>query len=399
MTYEAPGRVRDLGDELGGRWNAEVRRAYERQRKLHTRFFVLDPGELVEPAVTSGVTWPANPLEPTFCEDDATVRALCDWLPRARNALHSEYCEYAVVHREDGDGRMRPKRVQVTTELAEYWLTLAVHSPARLRAEAADVLGEEPAWAQLYGVADPEALDEEERRLRFAIAMAGHGGDAELERAGVPRDPQGRLNTENAVFMTHPINGLNDLLYIALFGARPYAVKGRGEFPGRATSNDIFAAAKVPHLACRHADPAAAAAAYGAVLGSRALSFANPLGMYLRSFNDEPLQVGGEPIPPEWVRWGRGREGMHQRLELGPGDEDDAFLDDIEVAVGNERQRLAGGYQLLKLLEVGPLLATGKTEPADRAELVEIPVAGPIECSRTDICRTVAELKAERERA
>jgi len=43
-----------------------------------------------------------------------------------------------------------------------------------------------------------------------------------LVAAGVPAQPTGRLNTDNALFMTHPINGLDDLLYI-MFGAKPYA--------------------------------------------------------------------------------------------------------------------------------------------------------------------------------
>ncbi len=398
MTYEAPGRVEELSDDLRARWNFEIFRAYEALQDLQTRFFEIDPGALKQPRVTSGVAWPADPFGPTFCADDGRVRALCDWAARGRQMLHNEYCEYAVLEGEDATGRPRPKRVQVTTELREYWLTLATYDPEQVLAAAADVLGSEPGWSELYGVSNPRALDEGDRRRCFATEMAGHGNDPELEAAGVPRNPRRGLNTENAVFMTHPINGLDDLLYILLFGARRFVVPGPDGAPRRAGKDEVFAAAGLPQLACRHADPTTAMAAYEAVLADRALSVANPLGVYLRPFNRHLLQVDGAPIDEGWVRWSRGKDGLYQRLELGPSDEDDAFLDDIEVAVGAERQPLTGGYQLLKILEVGPLIATGEAEPASETEFAEVPAADPIECRSTGICKKVIELEAERSR-
>jgi len=57
--------------------------------------------------------------------------------------------------------------------------------------------------------------------IAFSTLVAGHGNDGKLVAAGVPAQPTGRLNTDNALFMTHPINGLDDLLYIVMFGAKP----------------------------------------------------------------------------------------------------------------------------------------------------------------------------------
>jgi hypothetical protein len=393
MAYEVPGHVERISPELTDLWNGEIIRAYEARAKLHTRFFVLNPDDLKGSQVTDGVTWPADPLGPSFCADTGTMQALCDWGNRGRQAFHNEYCEYAVVYRQDGNGRTRPKRVQVTTELREYWLTLATHDPEQLRSAAADVLDMEPAWEELYGVPDPARLAKAERRLRFAATMAGHGEEPDLKEAGVPRDPAGVLNTENAVFMSHPINGLNDLLFIVLFGARHFAVREPGGELRRAERNDVLA--KQRALACRHGDPAAVLAAYEAVLGGRAIGFANPLGMYLRPFNHRVLELAGQPIPQAWVRWNRGEAGMFQRLELGPADDDDAFLDDIEFNVGQERQRLRGGYQLLRMLEVGPLLATGVTRPASEEEFERVATGGPIECSDDGACKEVSRLKGE----
>jgi deferrochelatase/peroxidase EfeB len=378
------------------RWNEEIAARYRSLGDLHTRFFADEPGALGGPVTTLPVRWPAEPLEPTFCLDGDAVRELCDGGARGRQVLQNEYCEYAVVRRADASGRLRPKRVQVTTELREYWLALATHDPDLVRAAAADVLGEEPRWSELYGVADPGRLTPAERRVQFAVTMAGHGGDPEMEAAGVPAAPVGSLNAENAVFMTHPINGLDDLLFVVLLGARRFAVRGSDGALRRAEAGEIFANRR--HLACRHGDPVAVLAAYDAVLEGRAVAFADPLGVYIGPLNRELFRIEGEAIPTDWARWRRGAEGMFQRLELGPGDEDDAFLDDIEVLSGQERAPLRGGHQLLERLEVGPLLATAPTEPAAEEELEILAAAKPIECREAVDCTRFRRLAAERRR-
>lgn len=405
MAYDVPGRADKVGEALRERWNEAILAVHDSLTQppppnifdLRTRFFEIDPAALTDPETTTVVKWAGDPLEPTFCTDIATVRTLSDWGSRGRHALQNEYCEYAVTRVLDSEGRLRPKRVQVTTELREYWLTLATYSPTQLLTAATDVLDSAPTWRQLYGVDDPKPLTEDERRLRFAVTMAGHGGDPRLIKAGVPANPVGRLNTENAVFMTHPINGLDDLIFIVLFGARRFAVrKADGTFR-EAAPEDIFA--DRAELFCRHADPAAALAAYTQVLAGKAVGFANPLGMYLRPFALEPFQFQGETIPEHWVRWRRGKEGMFQRLEFGPSDEDDAFLDEIEVAVGQDRQPLSGGHQLVRQLEVGPLVAVGPTAPANEADFVLVPEGQPIDCEATGICTMVRALKREHDEA
>ena len=132
----------------------------------------------------------------------------------------------------------------------------------------------------------------------------------------------GRLNTDNALFMTHPINGLDDLLYIVLFGARPYARGDVGDLQP-ATREQIFREFGVEQLACRHADPAAAMGAHGAAFDGRTVALADPLGMYISSFSEDVFVVQDNPVPEAWIRWGRGREeGFYQRLEFGPDDDD-----------------------------------------------------------------------------
>jgi hypothetical protein len=390
VPYSAPGHADELDEELLERWNGVVQANYEALLpKLESRFFVLDPA--LANASPAPVEWFADPAEPAVCVSEAVAQELCDWDARGRHATQDEYCEFAVVRRADADGRMRPKRVQITTELAEYWTCVAAADPDRVRSMAEAVLGVDVGWDDLYG-GDPGPMDEHARTIAFARLMAGHGGHDELSSQNVPADPVGRLNTENALFMTHPINGLDDLLYIVLFGAKPYAVAD----PERrqATRDEIFRHYEVEYLACRHADPTAAMSAYGAAWNAAQVAFADPLGMYLLQFERDVLVYGDEPIPDRWVRFSRGQEGMYQRLEVGPADDDEEFLDDIVVAAGAAERPLTGGYQLLKLISVGPHVVAAPTTPIGDDEYVMIePSQDPIPCHEAEFCKEVAKLK------
>jgi hypothetical protein len=260
MPYDAPGRADALSPELAERWNATILDTFEGLSGLDSRFFSIDDGALADRAEVDAVHWPGDPLEPLSCFDEDVVRALTDWGHRGRHELQNEYCEYAVVLRPDAAGALRPKRVQLTTELREYWMCLAVHDPGLLQRVASDVLGRDVGFGELYG-GDPAGMDEDARRVAFGLEVAGHGNDDALVSRGVPPQPRGALNRENALFMTHPINGLDDLIFIVLFGARHFMVRTAGGFEV-ATRDDIFRGGREA-LACRHADPAAALGAYG----------------------------------------------------------------------------------------------------------------------------------------
>jgi hypothetical protein len=397
MAYSVPGKADDLGQPLVARWNDTIQATWESLADLRSRFMTLDFTELEQP-VPAAIKWFGDPAEPQFCIDEETARNLSDWEVRGRHALHNEYCEYVVVHRRDRSGRLRPKRIQVTSELREYWSTVAVADPDAVRQMATATLGFEPSWEDLYGVRDPSALDEDAREIAFGHTVAGHGNHQRLQQAGVPAQPTGALNRDNALFMTHPINGLDDLVYIVLFGAHPYTVREGGSRRA-ATRQEIFIAEGVEHLACRHADPAAAVGAHAAAMAGRTVAFADPLGMYLQSLAQDLFLVGDEVVPDDWVRWGRGQEGMRQRLEFGPGDDDAEFLDDIVVAEGASEEPLTGGYQLLKQMEIGPRVLAGAPSTVREREFKDLDVPNPtIECREADVCDVMATLKAEFDR-
>lgn len=395
MGYAPPGRADQLSDELVGRWNDQINSAYQAlEPRFGSRFFSVDPEAVGDP-ITVQVGWFGDPAEPSFCLDQQAAQQLSDWGVRGRHQLHNEYCEYAVVAATDPQGNVRPKRVQITTELPEYWLGVATWAPSVVRDMVEQVLGVQPAWPELYGpgVTDPDRLSPRQRRVGFATQVAGNVGDPQLKGVNVPDLPVGALNTANALFMTHPINGLDDLLYIVLFGARPYARRTAGGVEP-ATREEIFRAYDVPHLACRHADPAAAMAAAGAAFEGRTVAFADPLGMYLKSFTAEVFTFDGQPVPDEWVRFSRGEPDRFQRLDFGPGDDDPQFLDDITVVLGASEAPLRGGYQVVQQLEVGPLVLLGQESRVADNEYVLVQEGQPIRCNEAAVCESIAVLKA-----
>jgi hypothetical protein len=402
MPYDAPGYADELGDQLRERWNETIARAYASQNPaLKSRFFTLDPDALRDARASAAITWPGDPCKPAFCVGEENAQALSDWGLTGRRAVQLEYCEYMVLTARDATGALRPKRVEVTTEFREYWACVAMHEPERVRTMATEVLGAEPSWEELFGVGDPHALSVAEREIAFGHTVAGHGNDRRLRVAGVPAQPTGRLNMERALFMTHPINGIDDLIYVAIFGAHAYAVSER-DARRRATGDDIFSAFNVTHLACNHADPTIALGIYDLVFGGGQVAFANPLGMYIRVPSLDVFSYRGAPVPGDWVRFSRGRPGSYQRLVFGPPDEHDAFLDDVTLALGASELPLTGGYQLLRELEIGPLLLVGEADPIHESEweLLE-PASAAIVCDDAESCKAVRDLlqRFEAERA
>jgi hypothetical protein len=195
--------------------------------------------------------------------------------------------------------------------------------------------------------------------------------------------------------MTHPINGLDDLIYIVMFGARPYARRTSGGIEP-ATREQIFRSYGVEHLGCRHADPTAAMGAHAAAFNGMTAAFANPLGMYIRSFTKDVFIIQDAPVPDSWVRWSRGQQGMYQHLEFGPSDDDPRFLDDIRVAAGPRDEPLTGGFQVVENVEVGPLVVAGAATPVAEGEYVILTTStAPIRCHEAAICESIRRLKAD----
>src|SRR5436190_10590380 len=115
--------------------------------KSGLRFFRLNRSDIPR-RVPMPVFWSPVPRRAVDCLGRDGARELCDWTPpetgrqpryatlRGGREFHTEYCEYVVVLDPQG----RPKRVEITTELREWWLCLARHAPEQLLQEAARTL-------------------------------------------------------------------------------------------------------------------------------------------------------------------------------------------------------------------------------------------------------------------
>ncbi len=357
------------------------------------RFLRPDPSDIARP-VQVPVFWSPVPRRALDCLGRAGARELCDWTPpestpypqygalRGGREFHTEYCEYTVVL----DGRGRPKRVEITTELRERWLCLARHVPELLLEEATETLrdgvsgGRRLQYRDLYGDLDPlRETDPSRRGAAFEAQVAG----SEVSSPRVV--PQGRVNRDHALFMCQPINGLDDAYFILLLAARRFARDTPGgvtmaPLPWLFLDNPYYRAypddmAALPHLYGTHADPAVARAVQLAAWDNRAFSV-DPLAAVMPS---EEFAVGRLVFPagaPEsaserWVRWSRpAGPGLYQRLVVGPGDDEPQTLADIEVLdPAGDSEPLTGGFQLLELLSVGVILTVSPAgtlaEPAE----------------------------------
>jgi hypothetical protein len=404
--YNVPGFADEVSDEIRTRWNELIKKNYESLQAdgWGSKYFVLDSQDVINGS-ENNIIWFADPAEPTFCISEEVAQKLSDWGVRGRQELQNEYCEYVNIYRNDTNGKLRLKRVQITTELREYWVCIATYDPKFLREMVNNILGIQVDWRDLYGVDDPLVLNERDRKREFCRFVAGQGYDNDPDLSDIPVYPIGKLNRDNALFMIHPINGLDDLLYIVMFGSKPYAVNRNGNFQ-KASREQIFKSFGVEHLACRHADPAAAMGAYGAVFEGRKVSFQNPLGVYITAFNRDAFSIQNQPLPESWIRFSRGGSlGSHstklwQRLEFGPSDDEPSFLDDVRISVGGTENPLLGGFQILQQIEVGPFVLIGDstTIPSNEYYVLE-DNSESIICSEADACERINRLKLEYEQS
>lgn len=396
--FRAPGLADvDAPTSVIDAWNQAI--VSEVSQRPSSPFLVLNPSQIVGGQPTVAIKWPGQPLEPANCLDEDWAERLSDWGLRGRLALHNEYLEYGFVMRPDGAGRMRPKRFIATTELMEWWQTMAAHSPEFFVARANTVAGTSFSVADLLGMSVAQWLAQSvpQRQASFRRRFVGLG-------ASTP--PQHGINLDHLLFMQHQINGLDDLIFVVHFGTFPYAVR-TGTGRRRATIEEVFRSFGRDELFCRNADPAACSGAYDQVFqagtedapkGSQ-VAFADPVGMYIRTFGTGDLFLDSQPVPKSWTILSRGAEhGMAQRLMFGPSDAEPWFLDDATVDTGPGAKKVTG-YKLASRIEVGPIVVVGPPKPVPSSAFVDINALpeGTIDCGSpaSGVCTFIAALKAE----
>jgi len=320
--FDPPGFCDDLSEELLDAWNNQIKETYYEvrnnfQQRQHNfgRFFRLNPTVSEQNRVKKIIEWGAHPRFIESCLGSNRAHLFCDSYSNDAR-YQAEYCEYRIIDRKDPDGRFRPKRVQITTELRDYWTCIAQRDPEKLKEMVRETIHMETDWNLLYG-ADPYKLNEIERKEAFQIHVAGLG--EQLDRWIKPLSVG--INEQNALCMINPFNGLYDLLYSLMFGAVPYiinkpdlqkkkhkienvkqiflGVKDRIQDPGK------------NFRICAHADTSIVKRVYEQALYGRKMSLSNPVGLYIFSFNSDLFFLKDNPIPKRWMRWSRGQVYCH----------------------------------------------------------------------------------------
>ena len=85
----------------------------------------------------------------------------------ASGGLQEEYVEWRTVRERGG----AISRVELTTELRDYWRVLAAHEPDRTVDLVGELTGRAVAPEDVYGIRAPAALDPAERGRAFAATM------------------------------------------------------------------------------------------------------------------------------------------------------------------------------------------------------------------------------------
>jgi hypothetical protein len=282
----------ELGPAGKAAWDAAVARCFAARHP----FLLRDADRRTPLAV--GVDWNGLPVRVAGCLGRERALALLD----GRRDLQEEYVEWRTVR--DAAGKVA--RVELTTELRDWWRVLVEHEPER----AVDAVGE------LTG---------------RAIAPRG------LRRLG-------RLNDgrDGICFMTHRDNDLAALAKLAAAAAVPCRVDGR-----RATASEVIPLLDDAAMAGRASDPAMVEALGRLAYERRLVALADPPGVELAGVEHTRLLTpSGETVPREWFT--ASRSGRRLVFEV-PAGEGFAVGDLVDAA---SEGPIAHGAQVAELVQV-----------------------------------------------
>ncbi len=295
-------------------------------------------------------------------------RVAVELLDRRRD-LQEEYLEWRSVREDDGTLR----RVELTTELRDYWLVLAACLPARVVDLASRFSGRAVRPEELFGVARPGSLDPEARRAGFVETM--------IARSNPLND--GR---EAICFMANPNNDLRSLLALASAAAKPWVVDDPITDRRRpATAAEMIPALDGAAVAERSSDPVIVERLGRIAVEQRRLALADPLGIYIQGVAASRLRTpDGAPPGPEWFKFGRGVRGAEapdrrprtQRLvvEAPPG----ARFRLGDLVDRASEQPIRYGAQIAELVQLCLFLRIGEPGSAPPRRPLPLPALGAV---------------------
>jgi hypothetical protein len=338
---DEPGRLHDLSELGRAAWEDAIRSCAESAlgATLEHPFLRLRL-ERGSSALTSP-DWTGLPTRVVACLGRRRALAVLD----DQRRLQEEYLEWRVVR--DRDGRLQ--RVELTTELSDYWRVLAAHEPQRAVEVAAELVGRAVRPDDLYGGPPPDSP--EERRRAFVVTVIEHPSALNDGREGI-------------LFMTHADNDLRALFKLAAVAAHPCVLTDEVTRRRRcANSDEVIPLLERGAVAGRASDPVLVERLGRLAFERRLVAFDDPVGIYIHGIEHTRLRTpGGDPVPVDWFRFGRGASAeqasdgqtRHQRLIFEVPPKHGLRVGDL-VDAATER-RIAYGGQVAELVQLRLLL-------------------------------------------
>jgi hypothetical protein len=300
--------------------------------------------------------WTGLPQRVVSCIGRQAGLGQLDWSgsqgDEGRRRLQEEYLEWRTVRYPDGLIR----RVELTTELPEYWATLAAYAPAALLTAVADFAQEDTVdSAAVFGTCNPFGKNTapEDRRAAFIDTM--------LSAKGTSPYNSGAKAICCMVQSTNTLGGLAALAHAAL---RTYTVIDEHGVGRRCLSaDDVLPLMRGLAQPDRASDPLLVERLTRLAWDGRLVAFDDPIGIYVQGVEYGRLRSpAGTPIPPDWFQFSRGtaapdtpdRRARWQRMTFEvPENEGYAVGDLIDVATETP---ISFGGQIAELLQVSVYL-------------------------------------------
>ena len=200
---DEPGGLRELGETGRAAWDDAVARCVRAVVPDARHPFLLPTADRRTPLVT-GPDWTGLPPRVVGCLGRARALDLLD----GERRLQEEYLEWRTV-RDRGGAIIR---VEMTTELCDYWQVLAAHEPARTVDLVGELTGRAVEPRDVYGIRSPAAVDPADRGKAFAAAMLAHANPLNDGRKGI-------------CFMSHRGNDLRALVAIVAAATMPCVLR------------------------------------------------------------------------------------------------------------------------------------------------------------------------------
>jgi hypothetical protein len=371
-----PGGVHDLDEDGRAAWSAVVDGCVRGALELCGPDSHLSSADSREASDVSIAEWIGLPSRVVACIGRHHALELLDWRGDAwdsgRQFLQEEYLEWRVVR----DDRGGVRRVEFTTEFADYWRILASFSPVRtleLVAEFAGVV-EVPVEA-VYGALNPllAEVTPQQREDAFAATM-------------LPPEGRSQYNTgERAICcMVQPTNTLFGVAALIAAGAVPRSVDVSGG-PRPPTAAEAIPLMGDAAQFGRESDPVIVERVGRLAFNECRVGLDDPVGVYIQDIEHSRLRVpGGESVPREWFRFERGIDALEaddgrarfQRLVLEIPSECGLRVTDL-VDIATE-EPIGFGGQLAELVSLGVLLRASAPGTLTDPPSSIAPVAGVV---------------------